>query len=158
VSTGHRLRPPLRLALALGILLGLGVSAGLARADEPPSLAEPGAAVAFLLAPAPEHAHRSSPPRPRWDGSLGAGISRFFFGTYRTLLSSQDLPLCGFSPSCSAFSQKAVDRCGFLQGALLSVDRLLRDHPLAAGFYASEEGGGRLLKDDPERYCLTALR
>ena len=89
-----------------------------------------------------------------WDGALGAGITRALFGTYRVVLSSQDLPVCGFTPSCSRFSERAIDRCGPLQGALLSLDRLLRDHPLALPFYPRAADGH--MKDDPDRYCLTA--
>ncbi len=59
-----------------------------------------------------------------------------------------------FSPSCSRFSQAVIGRCGLFQGALLTLDRLLRDHPLAVPFYPRAEGG-RLLRDDPARYCLT---
>jgi putative component of membrane protein insertase Oxa1/YidC/SpoIIIJ protein YidD len=134
-----------------------------AAADEPPRLWEPGQAVTFLLDDAPPARPPSPAPdaagaaAPAWQGSLGQGVTLALFGTYRTLLSSQDLPVCAFSPSCSRFSQQAIDRCGFFQGALLSLDRLLRDHPGAVGFYPPDEGG-KLLIDLPERYCLTAPR
>jgi putative component of membrane protein insertase Oxa1/YidC/SpoIIIJ protein YidD len=133
-------------------LVALG--AGAAHADET-SLADPATAVAFLLAPRDGEA----PPetRPPWNGALGEGIVRTLFGFYRTVFSSQDMPMCSFSPSCSRFSQRAVATCGFVQGTLLSIDRLIRDHPLAAGLYKVEEGG-RLLLDEPDRYCLTAPR
>jgi putative component of membrane protein insertase Oxa1/YidC/SpoIIIJ protein YidD len=122
--------------------------------DETPQLWEPAQAVAFLLG-APGSAHEAGDERARlWDGALGAGISRALFGTYRLVLSSQDLPVCGFTPSCSRFSERVIDRCGPLQGALLSLDRLLRDHPLALPFYPRAADGH--LKDDPDRYCLTA--
>jgi putative component of membrane protein insertase Oxa1/YidC/SpoIIIJ protein YidD len=133
-----------------------------AAADEPspseetPHLWEPDQAVAFLLgAPRPRAADDDArTPSPSWDGALGAGITRTLFGTYRLVLSSQDLPVCNFSPSCSRFAERVIGRCGFLEGALLSLDRLLRDHPLALPFYPRAEG--HLLKDDPERYCSTA--
>ena len=122
--------------------------------DETPRLWEPDQAVAFLLGtPGAAHDAGGEGARP-WDGALGAGITRALFGTYRVVLSSQDLPVCGFSPSCSRFSQRAIDRCGPLQGALLSLDRLLRDHPLALPFYPRAADGH--MKDDPDRYCLTA--
>ena len=122
--------------------------------DETPQLWEPDQAVAFLLgAPGSAHDAGDEGARP-WDGALGAGITRALFGTYRVVLSSQDLPVCGFTPSCSRFSQRAIDRCGLLQGALLSLDRLLRDHPLALPFYPRAADGH--MKDDPDRYCLTA--
>ena len=122
--------------------------------DETPQLWEPEQAVAFLLG-SPGSAHQAGDEgAPAWDGALGAGITRALFGTYRVVLSSQDLPVCGFTPSCSRFSQRAIDRCGPLQGALLSLDRLLRDHPLALPFYPRAADGH--MKDDPDRYCLTA--
>ncbi len=122
--------------------------------DETPQLWEPDQAVAFLLgAPGPARDAGDEGARA-WDGALGAGITRALFGTYRVVLSSQDLPVCGFTPSCSRFSQRAIDRCGPLQGALLSLDRLLRDHPLALPFYPRAADGH--MKDDPDRYCLTA--
>jgi hypothetical protein len=122
--------------------------------DETPQLWEPEQAVAFLLG-APGSTRDPGDERARpWDGALGAGINRAFFGSYRLVLSSQDLPVCGFTPSCSRFSERAIDHCGPLQGALLSLDRLLRDHPLALPFYPRAADGH--LKDDPDRYCLTA--
>ena len=122
--------------------------------DGTPQLWEPDQAVAFLLgAPGSVPEARGEGARP-WNGALGAGITRALFGTYRVVLSSQDLPVCGFTPSCSRFSQRAIDRCGLLQGALLSLDRLLRDHPLALPFYPRAADGH--MKDDPDRYCLTA--
>lgn len=126
----------------------------LAADDQTPQLWEPQQAVSFLLGtPGPRLDAGDEPSRP-WDGALGAGITRALFGTYHVVLSSQDLPVCGFSPSCSRFSQRAIDRCGPLQGALLSLDRLLRDHPLALPFYPRAPDGH--LKDEPDRYCLTA--
>jgi putative component of membrane protein insertase Oxa1/YidC/SpoIIIJ protein YidD len=124
---------------------------------ELPHLWEPDQAVAFLLgAPRVSSAGdgwvgaRAYP----WDGALGAGVTRALFGSYRLVLSSQDLPVCGFSPSCSRFSERVIVNCGLVAGALLSLDRLLRDHPLAAPFYPRVADGH--LKDDPDRYCLTA--
>jgi hypothetical protein len=141
--------------LAAAVLVAIGAAAQPTRADEPLRLSDPAAAVDFLLAP--REPASPAEARPPWGGGLGDGVVRVLFGFYRTVVSSQDLPMCGFSPSCSRFSQRAVDQCGFVQGTLLSIDRLIRDHPLAAGLYQLEEGG-RLLKDEPARYCLTALR
>jgi putative component of membrane protein insertase Oxa1/YidC/SpoIIIJ protein YidD len=147
----------------LALVVSMAVARGAAAADaddETPQLWEPADAMAFLLATPADAAH---PDRDdveaasRWNGALGDGVTRALFGTYHTVFSSQDLPVCAFSPSCSRFSQRAINRCGLLEGALLSLDRLLRDHPLAASFYPVDEGG-KLLRDDPARYCLTAPR
>jgi putative component of membrane protein insertase Oxa1/YidC/SpoIIIJ protein YidD len=122
---------------------------------ETPELWKPDQAVAFLLGTPRTARAGDGEAAPPWDGALGAGVTRALFGTYRLVLSSQDLPVCGFSPSCSRFAERVVARCGLVQGALLSLDRLLRDHPLAIPFYP-RVAGGHLLEDDPERYCLTA--
>ena len=147
----------LAFVAAVSVVTVVGVAAGRAMAaedDDTPQLWEPQQAVAFLLGtPGSKPEGDDQGARP-WDGALGAGITLALFGTYRVVLSSQDLPVCGFAPSCSRFSQRVIDRCGPLQGALLSLDRLLRDHPLALSFYP--RGADGRLKDDPDRYCLTA--
>jgi len=124
-----------------------------ANADALPQLWEPDQAVAYLLTGRPATS-AGGEPAARWDGGLPGGVSRALFGAYHLVLSSQDSATCVFSPSCSRFSQKAIGTCGFLEGALLTLDRLLRDHPLAVPFYPRAEGG-RLLQDEPARYCLT---
>jgi putative component of membrane protein insertase Oxa1/YidC/SpoIIIJ protein YidD len=143
------------VALAVWLTAGRGAIAD----DDTPRLWQPTDAVEFLLATptAAANPDRDAEAATRWDGGLGDGVTRALFGTYHTVFSSQDLPVCAFSPSCSRFSQRAVNRCGFLEGALLSLDRLLRDHPLAAALYPVD-AGGKLLEDDPARYCLTAPR
>jgi putative component of membrane protein insertase Oxa1/YidC/SpoIIIJ protein YidD len=145
---------------ALLTLLLVAVPRRAAAQDETPQtphLWEPDQAVAFLLgAPRPARApdgDAAQAVRSPWDGALGAGITRALFGTYQLVLSSQDLPVCGFSPSCSRFAERVISRCGLARGALLSLDRLLRDHPLASPFYP-RLAEGHLLEDDPERYCL----
>lgn len=126
---------------------------GVAFAGEEPRLWEPDQAVGYLLGGSVGAAD-AEPPAPRWDGGLPGGITRALFGTYHLVLSSQDSANCLFTPSCSRFSQRAIGRCGFVQGVLLTLDRLLRDHALAVPFYPRAEGG-RLLRDEPGRYCFT---
>ena len=65
---------------------------------------------------------------------------------YRRFISSQDLPVCNFVPSCSEFAVQAIDRLGVLKGGLLAVDRLERDHglPGMAGYYSlARHGSGK---------------
>jgi hypothetical protein len=128
-------------------------AAGASRADAEPRLWEPDQAVGYLLGE-PVARPPSEPPAARWDGGLAGGVARALFGTYHLVLSSQDSANCAFTPSCSRFSQRAIGRCGFVQGVLLTLDRLLRDHALAVPFYPRAEGG-RLLRDEPGRYCFT---
>src|SRR5262245_13833882 len=40
---------------------------------------------------------------------------------------------CRFYPSCSAYAQTAIERCGAVRGSALTVWRILRCSPLSAG-------------------------
>jgi putative membrane protein insertion efficiency factor len=55
---------------------------------------------------------------------LSTGLIRI----YQEFISTQDLPLCNFTPSCSRFGMAAIQNYGLLRGLLLTADRLLRDH------------------------------
>jgi len=45
---------------------------------------------------------------------------------YQTVLSSQDMSTCNFTPSCSRFSRAALEHSGLIRGVLLTSDRLQR--------------------------------
>ena len=143
------------MKFAIGLLsLAAGLAAGgPAVADTEPRLWEPDQAVGYLLG-GPVHRAESEPPAPAWGRGLADGVARALFGTYHLVLSSQDSAACAFTPSCSRCSQRAIGRCGFFQGVMLPLGRLLRDHALAVPFYPRAEGG-RLLRDEPGRYCFT---
>jgi len=49
---------------------------------------------------------------------------------YQYFISSQDLPSCVFTPSCSRFAEQAIYNFGLLKGLLLTSDRLQRCHSL----------------------------
>lgn len=40
---------------------------------------------------------------------------------------------CRFYPTCSAYTQGAIDKHGFLKGGALGVWRILRCHPFSKG-------------------------
>jgi len=130
------------------LLVALLARVGLARAEAPLDLTSPAVAVSWLLAP-----RAAPPPEPSTpsDGALHRLVLRSLYVGYRSLLASQDIKACAFSPSCSRFSEQAVARYGLLEGVLLSADRLLRDHPLTAGHYPTDPENGRLL-DEPAHY------
>jgi len=50
------------------------------------------------------------------------------FFLYKELISSQDLPKCVFSPSCSEYSIETIQKNGIFVGWLSTFDRLSRCH------------------------------
>jgi hypothetical protein len=54
---------------------------------------------------------------------------------YQKGISTQDLPSCVFTPSCSNFAYTAIQELGFMRGWLLAGDRLLRCNPFAKNYY-----------------------
>jgi len=45
---------------------------------------------------------------------------------YQEFISSQDMPVCVFEPSCSRYGQQALRKYGFFTGILHASDRLQR--------------------------------
>jgi putative component of membrane protein insertase Oxa1/YidC/SpoIIIJ protein YidD len=45
---------------------------------------------------------------------------------YQRAISSQDMSVCNYLPSCSRFSEQAISKAGVLRGLLLTSDRLQR--------------------------------
>lgn len=62
---------------------------------------------------------------------------------YRTIVSQLYGDVCRYFPSCSAYALEAVTVHGAVRGLGLSVMRLLRCHPWAAGGIDRIPGGGR---------------
>ena len=56
-------------------------------------------------------------------------------GFYRRFISPMIGPRCRFTPTCSTYAVEAVQRHGALRGSWLTLKRLLRCHPFAAGGY-----------------------
>ncbi len=54
---------------------------------------------------------------------------------YRILISPVLGPRCRFLPSCSEYTQEALQRYGALRGMWLGVRRLSKCHPFHAGGY-----------------------
>jgi hypothetical protein len=52
---------------------------------------------------------------------------------YRYALSPMLGPRCRFFPSCSQYSEEAIERHGLRRGAWLALRRLLRCHPWHCG-------------------------
>jgi len=54
---------------------------------------------------------------------------------YKLLISPMLPSSCRFVPTCSEYAADAISKYGFLKGSLLSIKRILRCHPFAAGGY-----------------------
>lgn len=67
---------------------------------------------------------------------------------YKNFISSQDLTVCTFTPSCSEYGILAVKRHGLIKGGILTMDRLTRCNGLSPEKYDIDTNLG-LLKDDP---------
>ena len=55
--------------------------------------------------------------------------------TYQTRISAGTPPSCRYLPTCSRYGYEAVHRHGLTKGSWLTLRRLLRCHPFAAGGY-----------------------
>jgi putative membrane protein insertion efficiency factor len=59
--------------------------------------------------------------------------SAFFL--YKELISSQDIPKCIFTPSCSEYAIEAIQKKGLIVGWLNTFDRLSRCHSFVKSDY-----------------------
>jgi putative membrane protein insertion efficiency factor len=72
--------------------------------------------------------------RPRGRLSLVVvAICRFLIRGYRLAVSPLLGPRCRYLPSCSHYTEEAIERFGVLRGGLLGLWRILRCHPFARG-------------------------
>lgn len=138
----------------MGALALAGALAAHAWADAPVGTAGPGPAAVFPgdsaasvasrlqseLAARVEHGHSSHEigPVPAADADI-----------YRLYVSSQDGPHCTFKLTCSGYAKEAVRKRGWLMGALLAADRLLRCHGLSATLYPVDAETGRFVDPVP---------
>jgi putative membrane protein insertion efficiency factor len=54
---------------------------------------------------------------------------------YRRVISPMLPRSCRFTPSCSLYTQQAIERYGLLRGGFMGARRLLRCHPFSEGGY-----------------------
>ena len=54
---------------------------------------------------------------------------------YQIFISSQDMSVCNFTPSCSRFGMASIRRYGLLVGGIMTADRLLRCNGLNREYY-----------------------
>ncbi len=70
---------------------------------------------------------------------------------YKNFLSSQDLTVCTFTPSCSEYGILAIKEHGLVKGGMMTMDRLTRCNGLSPTKYEYDTKQ-RLLKDDPNGF------
>jgi putative membrane protein insertion efficiency factor len=61
------------------------------------------------------------------------GLCRVLIHGYRLALSPLLGPRCRYVPSCSHYTEEAIERFGVTRGGLLGLWRILRCHPFARG-------------------------
>ena len=54
---------------------------------------------------------------------------------YRRVISPMLPRSCRFTPSCSLYTQQAIEKYGLLRGGFMGARRLLRCHPFSEGGY-----------------------
>jgi hypothetical protein len=139
------------IGLILAVLV-LGISDGASFADPPtsgpsPALSHDTADVRVVSARPPT----TSESHPVLTVALTA-----LMGGYRRFIGSQDVPSCRFVPSCSAFTQEAIERGGLFRGVLLGADRITRCHSLSSPQVPAEGTARRTggLIQDPVAWYL----
>jgi uncharacterized protein len=61
------------------------------------------------------------------------GICRFLIRGYRLAVSPLLGPRCRYLPTCSHYTEEAIERFGVMRGGLLGLWRIRRCHPFARG-------------------------
>ena len=93
-----------------------------------PAFSDEAADLAFIrkvnpiVKPKPQEVVRFNPQETSELKLVATGLIRF----YQKFISSQDVPACGFHPSCSRFGMACIQKYGMVRGLLLTADRLIR--------------------------------
>jgi putative membrane protein insertion efficiency factor len=82
-----------------------------------------------------EKSDRSNKIRPKKKTGIAAMFLLLLVKGYRYGISPLFPPSCRYVPTCSEYAVEAIVRYGALRGSWLSLCRLLRCHPFAAGGY-----------------------
>jgi hypothetical protein len=78
------------------------------------------------------HDHKA--PLRESQNDIDVAVSTLFL-FYKTFISSQDIPTCIFTPSCSEYAVEALRKKGLVMGWLSTFDRLSRCHGFAKAYY-----------------------
>jgi putative membrane protein insertion efficiency factor len=82
-----------------------------------------------------DEAPRTSGPRGRRRWYTPAGLALALISLYRAVRAGSPYAHCRYVPTCSAFTQEAIDTFGLVHGGWLGLRRILRCHPWAVGGY-----------------------
>ncbi len=69
---------------------------------------------------------------------------------YQLFISTQDMPVCNFDPSCSNFGMVAFKEYGIFHGLLMTSDRLQRCHGMGRKYYPINPETGK--SNDPPKH------
>jgi putative membrane protein insertion efficiency factor len=112
--------------------------------------------LAFIMRTNPNEI-RGSTARVRLTGDQTSEFRMAMTGTirlYQLLISSQDLSVCIFRPSCSHFGMNAISQFGPIHGVFMTADRLLRCNGLARGYYPYDPRSGKSIDYPTEYYFI----
>jgi len=73
---------------------------------------------------------------------------------YQLFISSQDMPVCNFTLSCSHFGMAAIRKYGFFYGILMISDRLQRCNGIGRKYYSIDSRTGLAIDYPIEVYYL----
>jgi putative component of membrane protein insertase Oxa1/YidC/SpoIIIJ protein YidD len=73
---------------------------------------------------------------------------------YQIFISSQDVPSCNFTLTCSRFTTKAIQKYGAIHGILMGGDRLQRCFGLSRKYYPLDPETGYAIDYPVEVYYL----
>ncbi len=82
------------------------------------------------------------------DDSKQFGIHSIFTAPikfYQKFISTQDRPVCNFTPSCSQFGIDSIRKCGIIKGILLTSDRLQRCNGMSVPYYILDYRTGKFI-------------
>lgn len=85
--------------------------------------------------------------KPFKPSDIFIGIIRF----YQMFISTQDMPVCNFTPPCSQFGVESLQKFGIIKGILLTSDRLQRCNGCSAPYYQIDYRTGKYI-DPVQKY------
>jgi len=76
---------------------------------------------------------------------------------YQLFISSQDMPVCNFTKTCSRFGMEAIRKYGVFWGVLMTADRLQRCNGIGRKYYPIDIETGLSIDYPVETYYLGKL-